>query len=809
MADVTIDGIIYEELPNGKLRVKSYTGLPQGAVMIAPPDPKMAYEAPQANATLENTRLNAEKSRADLANAPYNTRKAAAEARAAEASAAKTEREAKTGDSDLRDRISRLNQLGAQINRVQDLYGEGVGQTTGLGGLLDYLPSNTNARFDAAGAALSQQGLAAFRVPGTGTVSDRDAMMFDRANLPTASTRDAAIEEQLRGLRSRIDQERQSLGVTPQQWAEPGDSRKVLATGADKQVRDPNKVAAASVLQRLLRSGAPDDEIMAAASALNASPGSISEVLTFRRKNPGFKGSYNLKDLEFSRENNSLLSQVAGSPLGSFVANAGDAVVPYGLIGGDEAREGLRDMRSANPNASLLGTVAGGIPAAAGLELGLARGGLGQLAASRAGDAIYGGLQGAGADGSALGAGAGALTGLLGGMAGRGVARGIGGAVGGVQDASVQALNQRDIPLTVGQAVGNSGIVGQTIRGVEDRLSGIPGLGSIINNRRQEGVQAFNRAAFNEGLAPINATTGGTIGAEGIDLARNARSQAYRDVLDPIALQTDPQFATDAAAVAQGVQRLPADMAGRGQYALDRAAENIDPNGALSGNGFQQMIRRFRRTGSENAPLPNGADLGDSMRGAEDAVVGVMQRQAPGAFEAFGQTNTVNRNVEVLRDAVNAARNGTRSHQTDVFMPSQLADAASRSSRRFGNTQGTTNQPFFDLTRAGQQVLPSSVPDSGTAGRLATLALPAALGGAGAGAGALTGDVSEGTQAGLGIGALLAAGGSRGAQQQLTRLLLERPEILRALGRQINERAAIGGYLGAPGGVAALNYAGQ
>ena len=89
----------------------------------------------------------------------------------------------------------------AQINRTQELGDTGPLATSGFGAIADYNPfSSDNARFDTAGASLSQQGLAAFRTPGSGTVSDRDAIMFDRANLPQASNLDASNQEVMRGL---------------------------------------------------------------------------------------------------------------------------------------------------------------------------------------------------------------------------------------------------------------------------------------------------------------------------------------------------------------------------------------------------------------------------------------------------------------------------------------------------------------------------------------------------------------------------------------------------------------------------------
>lgn len=216
-------GYEYTQQPDGSWR--RGRAVSQGRVIA---DPAAPYEAPRAQADLGNTQANTNSTvvdtQFDQATFDARRRQAEAEAEQAELAVQEARRELEGGNvsetrrAELNDRISRLSQLQAQINRVQQLFDNGPGLTSGLGGLRDYAPSDANARFDAAGAALSQQGLAAFRVPGTGTVSDRDAMMFDRANLPTAGTRDSAVDEQLRGLRSRVDQERAALGLPPADW---------------------------------------------------------------------------------------------------------------------------------------------------------------------------------------------------------------------------------------------------------------------------------------------------------------------------------------------------------------------------------------------------------------------------------------------------------------------------------------------------------------------------------------------------------------------------------------------------------------
>lgn len=116
-------------------------------------------------------------------------------------------------------RLTTLRSLENQINRVQELFGknvEGFNYNIPQAGVA--FPNEANSQFDTTGAQLSSLGLAAFRVPGTGTVTDRDAVMFDRANMPSAGMYDKSIEEQLRGMRMRVEEEYAALGLPPPQW---------------------------------------------------------------------------------------------------------------------------------------------------------------------------------------------------------------------------------------------------------------------------------------------------------------------------------------------------------------------------------------------------------------------------------------------------------------------------------------------------------------------------------------------------------------------------------------------------------------
>jgi hypothetical protein len=424
------------------------------------------------------------------------------------------------------------------------------------------------------------------------------------------------------------------------------------------------------------------------------------------------------------------------------------------------------------------------------------------LASKRGADATYGFLAGAGNGdngnrfGSAL---IGAGSGFAGGEAARHITRGVGNAARGVRDESVQYLNSKGIPMTVGR------VIGGPFRKVEDAATSLPLAGDTISNRQTDSLLGLNRVAFDEGLAPIGANVGGKLGNPAVDAALLARSKGYNDALDPVTLRLTPKTGKGIAAARKKGEKLPGEMSGRSTYAIDAGMENVDPNGIVTGEAFQQFLRRARKTTAENVGLPNGADLAGVMNQAEGSFMDMARRQAPQIIPGLERANAANRNVSVLKDAVNRARNGT-SGEVEIFTTSQLRDAGAMNAKRFGGTEGTTDQPFYDLTRHAQRVLPSKIPDSGTARRLVQAGVGSGLLGAGGGIGALSGDnaasgAGTGAAATLGILGLLAAGGSKGGQKVMTKMLLDRPDRFVRIGDKIYDKADLLTPIGAGAGV--------
>lgn len=494
------------------------------------------------------------------------------------------------------------------------------------------------------------------------------------------------------------------------------------------------------------------------------------------------------------------MGDIGMSPIGTGIIGAGD-MFSFGALDNlsgnpDMTRAVMEGLEQRNPGSYLAGQVLAGVGSGVGIEAGLGKLGLGALGRARGGDVLLGAGYGAGSadEGSRLqGAGEGGLFGLAGGMVGRGATRGVGRAIAGVTDPARRYLADRGVPQTVGQLLG--GVSQRT----EDRLAGLPFIGDRIMGMRREGVEGFNRAAFEEALAPIKATTGDVLREAGIDQAQSAVSDAYRNALGPARLTLDDDFLGDLAGADAAIRRLPRV----GGEVADSVEQVLDPsflgaNDSLSGENMQAMLRYLQqvRGGYSQDPLSNR--IGQGVGQVEDALTSMVDRQAPEVMPAFTAANEAFRNEEVLRDAVGRARNGGPSKDPGLFMPSQLMDAASQNANRFGNSRGTTRQPFFDLSRAGQQVLPSQVPDSGSVGRAVLPTVAMSLAGY---TNAGEGEGIEGGASGAATGAILTAllagpYASRTGRDVIARsLMAERNPAIQKIGQELIERDRIAGLL--------------
>lgn len=836
---------------------EKYGAASAGPVTLGQPDPTAPLDV-----TLKGQAV--DKGRRDAANAPFDARKAAADARAAEAAAAKAERDLANGGlapAEAQQKRARAlfdnDLLITNINRARDLIRKGG--VTGYGATLKALPA-TDARelsglLDTIRGNLTFDRLQQMRDESktggaVGNASDADMKLlgstagsldqFQSAEsvirvLDDVDTKYRTMRAQIEGADVNDPQTRKAYGI-----GDPGkppaigddadktasfyeiggpqggrDGRTLYDGEAPRVENDPTLAGVNARIGDMVSKGAGVDQINAYLRQVGINPSEVQGIaaaVDFRRKNPSYKGAYsvNVDDravpMSLAR---STLASLSNSPAGAYGVGAANALTAGFL---DELAPGNSDLNNAGkqalmnqfPGASLAGALTGGALAAGGAELGAGALGLGRGAPLLA-DATYGGLFGAGEqnDNRLGGSLSGALAGAGGGMLGRSTVGGAGKALTGVRNEAVRTLADRGVPMTLGQLVGQGGRVGQAVKGVEDRLSGLPFIGDMVNANRLESIRGFNRAAFRDGLAPIGAQATDQVGEGAIDSAQQAVSGGYRQALGGRQVSIDGPFGADLAGaiqISRGIPRV-------GEEVADTVGEIVPPyftpQGTLSGDNMQPMLQELRgfRSGYKTDPL--GHRVGEAVRGVEDSVTGLFARQAPDVMPALNNANIANANLNVLEDAGLAAIN-----QTDgMFTPAQLNRASRQNTKNYGGKHAAArgDRPFAELGRAGQEVLPSNVPDSGTAGRLA---IPIGLTALGGGAGAYNGDATSGFMLGAGAGALLSAPYTRAGQQAIQRLLVgERPDAVNLIGNGLRRYSPrVGGMFGAP---LAIEYVNQ
>jgi len=753
---------------------------------------------------------------------------------------------------ELRAREQEIGGFARQLGNVEQLYQElyagdkggvlGIGGSINLTGHLPNTLSPANRRFSSAAQSLIGPIAAAQGATGGEMNSLAELQARFGPMLPQSDDDDATIEQKLRMLREMEQTQRSALAAqlgipappvqppaqqddrsnfaavpagpggvdrTQQTYASPSGGKTVLSQGSQWE-NDPALAGVNARYREMLagvkpKGGVSEEQIEKYLRSVGITdPGvfqSMRQQVRTRRQYPNIPvkeydtGTIDDRQVPLS-DARSMLNTAAQTPGGSYAINAADALTMGTLDNMTDnpalARAGMDALRQQNPVGSMLGTVTGGLLAAGGIEAGLGRAGVGSGRAAIGSDLLYGAGYGAGSadEGNrALGAVTGAAAARAGGYVGSKVASGTGTVLTGARDAGTRYLAQQGVPLTLGQIAGQGGRVGRTIKGLEDKLESVPYLGDAIRQRRMEGFEAVNRAAFDEALAPIGSSTGGKIAETGVETAFDETTSAYRKALSGVTVNgADPVFMRQFAAAANKGQALPGSMREEFDYVMkEHVVPRFDTSGNLTGDAYQDIRRALREERRAWKSKPRGNDYGNALLEVERSLEGMVRRQAPDAIPLLNKADAAYRKVKVLQSAVANAKNN---NSGGVFSPAQLGTAAEANARKYGGS-ATTDRPFFELQRSAQDILPSSVPNSGTADRaIAAALLPSALGGAGAAAGF----IDPSTAAGI---AALGIPYSRGGANIIQRLATSRPDAAINLGEAMIKRRRAGGLFAA------------
>lgn len=315
-------------------------------------------------------------------------------------------------------------------------------------------------------------------------------------------------------------------------------------------------------------------------------------------------------------------------------------------------------------------------------------------------------------------------------------------------DPDVELLAREGVQMTPGQ------MRGRIAKSAEDAATSTPVLGDAIAERRVEGVQTFNRAVINRALKQVGEELPAdlTHGTDAVRFAGDRLSRGYEEAIPNRVVRADPGFADDVRKAFANTETLTPDSRARLADILDqRLTSRLPANGAMDGRMYKtiQSELDFEVSRFSKATDPDQRAMGDAIEGVQQALENAARRQDP---QFAARIDALDRGwAELGRIESAAAKSADLS---GVFTPAQYAQsvrAADGRVRRRGVARGEALSQ--DLAGAAVRVLPSKMPDSGTAGRAAwgmVTAAPGAVIGAmtGGGPGAVAG--IAGTAATLG-----------------------------------------------------------
>jgi len=580
-------------------------------------------------------------------------------------------------------------------------------------------------------------------------------------------------------------------GPTPPDWSLAGSGAPNAPSGGQvtnegKFIADPALRGVNARVAQMIKSGASAGQVRQYLNTVQPGLGqraqNIEDWVKFNNQHPQAKINADVERVwQPSSDASRWLGEKGMTAPGQFAIRAADALTAGTLdnMMSDPgvARAAMDANAQAHPIADTLGNFAGNVAATAGVGKALSAAKF-LPALARTGtmaDILYGGAYGAGSadEGDRLtGAMTGAGLNLVGGKLGEKGTQALGSTLTGVTDPFVQALAKRGIRMTPGQMAGGN------LKAMEDRWTGNAGLGTKITDKRRRSLEDFVRASMTEGYAPIGHVPQAT-GVVGAEAGSNAVSNFYNQVLGPVTVQADQPFAAGLSAIKQRGAKIPGELAGEVDNTLKtRVGPYIDPQtGQISGRNFQAMLQGVRSDMGDMAGKPRYDLYRNEANAMQDELRGLMERQSPGTVEGLDRANEAWRNNNILQDAVIAARNSG-----DIYTPAQLGNAAVANAKKFGGKKlaASSDRPFFELQRAGQEVLPSKVPDSGTAGRVREGSLAAKA-------------------AGIVADAVRAPLYNDNLEALLRTVMLDRPEAMVRAGTKLKDNSRAGGLIGGAG----------
>jgi hypothetical protein len=294
------------------------------------------------------------------------------------------------------------------------------------------------------------------------------------------------------------------------------------------------------------------------------------------------------------------------------------------------------------------------------------------------------------------------------------------GAISPIMQKQAQNLINQGVELTPGQKMGGA------LKRLEDKLTSYPFVGGMIEKSRQGGIESFDKAAFKRVLEPIGGKVPDVAGREGMDIVESQVKHTYNELLPKLHFEATDKFNNQMSELRNLTQGLPNNLGETFTTNIDQIiAKRMSKTGTMDGINFKEAESDLSGLAKDylSSSTASERNLGKAFKQALVNLRTGLAESNPEKAKELRKVNEAFANLSVVRKAASMA------NTQDMFTPSQLANAVKASDISAGKNKTATGKALMqDLTDAGVTVLPSKIPDSGTASRMNVGPLGLAIG---------------------------------------------------------------------------------
>jgi len=278
---------------------------------------------------------------------------------------------------------------------------------------------------------------------------------------------------------------------------------------------------------------------------------------------------------------------------------------------------------------------------------------------------------------------------------------------------AARELIRKGVPVTPGQAVGGSGLLGTAIKKVEEGVAdNVPVIGDAIRGAFDRATAGFNRAAVSEALAPIGVKIPKNLeGRALVGFGNRLLSTQYQRTLGKMEIDNVLPLASELDTITKDLSEdIAKDINGR----VSRYIIKKFKGGAMTGEEIKKAqtflrrdIERLKREGTELA-----ARKADALTDIRNVFSAELQRTNPDLAPVLNNIDRAYGNFKIVEMA------GVRRVSDEAFTPGDLLQAAKRSDKGRNKSNFAAGEARMQrLAQAAQDVIGQTTANSGTPAR--------------------------------------------------------------------------------------------